>query len=87
MDRAKRARILELQGVGVSTRTLVRITERCSRDTAEDVRIDFARQDLDRALQQEYGHVLRSVTLETSVGPFDWTVARVCEVMQLYLDS
>ena len=87
MDRAKRARLLELQEIGVSTRSLVRIAERCNRDTPEDARIDFTRQDLDRALQHEYGHVLLTLTLQTSDGPFDWVVARVAEVMQLYLDS
>jgi hypothetical protein len=66
MDSAKRARILELQEIGMSTRALVRIAERCNRDTPEDARIDFTRQDLDRALQHEYGHVLLTLTLQTS---------------------
>ena len=63
MDCGKRARCLAFGDIGVPTKALCRIANNIREHGVPNANADVTEQDFARALQQEYGDVLRTVTL------------------------
>ena len=82
----RRCLVLALES-GIPTKRLRRLLEILIEHNVRLEDLKLSNVAIFKAAGDEYMHLVTTVVLQTTVGPFSWEVAKPCEIFKAYMES